>query len=163
MIEKNSGESSTVDREIIITRVFDAPRSLVFKAWTDPKHVAEWWGPKGYVSFGCEIDLRPGGNFRLQMRGPDGVVIPCQSVIREIVEPERIVYAGAVEDGPACGAGLPPHAVVTVTFVEYRGKTTLTINTRLQSAAAHEATVKAGFNSGWAASLERLAEFMAKA
>jgi uncharacterized protein YndB with AHSA1/START domain len=163
MIQRNPVATSTADREIVVTRVFDAPRALVFKAWTDPKLVAAWWGPKGYASSGCEIDLRPGGTFRLHMRGPEGIVYPCQGAFREIVEPERIVYVGVLDDGPACGAGLPPHSIVTVTFAEHRGKTTLTIHTHLHSVAAHAAVVGAGFNAGWATSLERLAEHLAKA
>jgi uncharacterized protein YndB with AHSA1/START domain len=161
MIERYRDTTIADDRDIVITRVFAAPRKLVFKAWTDPEHVAQWWGPKGFVSTGCEIDLRPGGTFRLQMQGPDGVIYPCRGVFREIIEPERIVYAGALSDGPACGAGLPARAIVTVTFAEHDGKTTLTIHTRLSSAADHEAAVNAGFNPGWASSLERLAEHLA--
>jgi uncharacterized protein YndB with AHSA1/START domain len=150
-------------REIIITRVFDAPRAHVFKAWTDPKHVEKWWGPKGFTSRDCEIDLRVGGVFRLQMDGPDGTVYPCTGVYREIVEPERLVFASTASDGPACGAGLPPRSIVTVTFAEHAGKTTLTIHTRLESAADREAAEKAGVQPGWAATLERLADFLAPA
>jgi uncharacterized protein YndB with AHSA1/START domain len=157
-----SGTSSpavgAADREIVITRDFDVPRALLFKVWTDPQHVARWWGPKGFVSSDCEIDLRVGGTFRLRMRGPDGAVYPCQGVFREIVEPERIVYAGVPDEGPACGAGLPPRSIVTVTFVERHGKTTLTIHTRLETAADRDAAVEAGFHAGWESTLERLAE-----
>ena len=153
--------ASNIDQEITITRVFDAPRELVFAAWTDPRHVERWWGPQGYVSSACEIDLKPGGVFGLLMRGPDGVVYPCKGFFREIVEPERIVYTSGSGDGHPCGAGLPPRAVVTVTFAERDGKTTLTIHTRLQSAADHDAAVNAGYVSGWDSTLERLAEFLA--
>lgn len=148
------------DREITITRVFDAPRELVFAAWTDPNHVERWWGPRGYASFDCEIDLRAGGVFALQMRGPDGAVYPCRRVFREVVKPERIVYTRGSDDGHACGAGLPPRAIVTVTFVERDGKTTLTIHTLLQSAADREAAQTAGFVPGWESTLERLAELL---
>ena len=124
--------------EIVITRVLNAPRQLVFKAWTDPKQVEKWWGPKGFKSTDCEADLRVGGLFRLQMRGPDGAIYPCRGIIREIVEPERIVYLGVADEGRACGAGLPPNATVTITFVEHGGRTTLTIHTRLSSAAQRD-------------------------
>ncbi len=161
MSERTLEDQLATDREIIISRVFDAPRALVFSAWTDPRHVAQWWGPQGYESFDCEIDLRPGGSFRLQMRGSDGIAYPCRGVFREIVEPERIVYSGALLDGPACGAGLPPAATVTVTFVERHGKTILTIRTLLSSAAQFKAVVEAGFDAGWTSCLERLAEHLA--
>ena len=107
------------------------------------------------------MDLRVGGVFRVHMRGPDGVTYPCKGVYREVIEPERIVYAGEAEEGSVgCGAGLPPRALVTVTFAERDGKTTVTIHTRLQSAADREAAVQTGFNTGWASSLDRLAEHL---
>jgi uncharacterized protein YndB with AHSA1/START domain len=157
MNQQNRGTTLAADHEIIITRVFNAPRALVFSAWTDPKHVEQWWGPQGFKSSECQIDLREGGVFRLQMHGPDGVRCPCNGIYREVVEPERIVYIGAPDDGHPCGAGLPPRAIVTVTFTELDGKTTLTIHTRLESAADRDAAVKAGFHPGWSQSLERLA------
>jgi uncharacterized protein YndB with AHSA1/START domain len=148
------------DREITITRVFDAPRALVFAAWTDPKHVIQWWGPQGYTNSDCAIDLRPGGTFRLQMRAPDGTVYPCRGVIREVVEPERLVYTGPQEDGHACGAGLPPYSVVTVTFEEHHGKTTLTIHTLLRSSADREAAAAVGYVPGWGQTLDRLRDVL---
>jgi uncharacterized protein YndB with AHSA1/START domain len=155
-----SGVTSPTDREIVITRVFAAPRELVFAAWTDPHHVEQWWGPKGFTSFGCEIDLRVGGVFRLQMRGPDATVYPCEGVIRDVVAPERIVYAGASEHEHACGAGLPPRSIVTVTFTEHAGKTTLAIHTRLESEADRDAAVQAGVYPGWSQTMDRLAEYL---
>lgn len=148
------------DREIVITRVFDAPRALVFKAWTDPKHLAKWWGPQGMTGEACRVDLRVGGVFRVELRAPDGAMYPCAAVFREIVEPERIVFTGTPDGAEGCGAGLPPHATVTVTFVEHDGRTTLTIHTRLASAADCAAAVKSGFNGGWASCLDRLAELL---
>ncbi len=153
---------STTDHEIITTRVFNAPRALVFKAWTDPKHVAQWWGPKGFRSYDCAIDLRAGGAFRLEMVGPDGAVYPCQGIYREIVEPERIVFAGPTHDSPGCGAGLPPNAVVTVTFEEQQGATLLTILTRWPSDAGRAAAMETGYTAGWTSCLERLAELIGK-
>lgn len=152
--------STTADREIVITRVLEAPRELVFAAWTDPTHVERWWGPHGYASSDCEVDLRAGGVFRLQMRGPDGALYPCKGLFREVVVPERIVFAAESGGGHACGAGLPPGAVVTVTFVENEGKTTLTIHTRVESAEARDAIVQAGYEPGWSQSLERLAAYL---
>jgi uncharacterized protein YndB with AHSA1/START domain len=150
------------ERTIVISREFDAPRELVFEAWTDPRHLAQWWGPRGYGNAGCEMDLRVGGTFRVLLRGPDGAIAPCKGVFREIVPPERIVYGGVADGGSdACGAGLPPNALVTVTFTERGGKTTVTIHTLLRSAADREAAVRMGFHAGWTQSLERLADFVA--
>jgi uncharacterized protein YndB with AHSA1/START domain len=160
MKQSMNAVTSPIDREILITRVFDAPRELVFAAWTDPERVVQWWGPGGYSSFDCEIDLRVGGVFNLKMRGPDGTVYPCTGVFREVVKPERIVYTGPPETNHPCGAGLPPNAIVTVSFVEHDRKTTLTIHARLASAADRDAAVAAGFVPGWDSALERLAELL---
>lgn len=94
MVAKNSAVS-VADKEIVSTRVLDAPHSLVFKAWTDPKHVAQWWGPKNSMNPVCELDVRPGGTMRIHMRGPDGSVYPMMGAYQEIVEPERLVFTSA--------------------------------------------------------------------
>ncbi len=156
-----TSDAELSDAVIVITRTFDAPRTLVFQMFTDPKHLMRFWGPQGFTSPACELDLRVGGTFRLQMRGPDGVLYPCTGVYREIVEPERIVYAGVSDDRVGCGGGLPPRAIVTMTFAEHAGKTTLTIHTRLQSAADRDAALEMGFHAGWTASLDRLAAYLA--
>lgn len=111
--------------DLVITRIFDAPRERVFKAWTDPRQVARWWGPHGFTDLNCEMDVRPGGAFCIQMRGPDGVVYPNHGVFREIVEPERLVVStSAFEDEN----GNPQLEVLTtVTFAEHNGKTKLTL------------------------------------
>lgn len=143
--------------ELIISRVFDAPRQLVFQAWTEPKHVMAWWGPSGFENTECAMDFRVGGSFRLLMRGPDGNMYPCHGTFQEIVVPERITYLGIAEDGHPCGAGLPPRALVTVRFDEEEGgKTRLTIDTQLESAAAKQAAADAGYIVGWSDSLLRL-------
>ena len=83
---------NTQRKEVTITRLFDAPRALVFKAWTDPKQLAQWWGPHGFTTPVCEVDVRPGGALLIHMRGPDGVVYPNKGVFHEIVEPDRLVF-----------------------------------------------------------------------
>lgn len=86
-------------KEVTITRIFDAPPELVFKAWTDPTLVAQWWGPKGFTNAVCEFNVLPGGSIRIDMRGPDGVVYPMKGIFHEIVKPERIVLTtSAFED-----------------------------------------------------------------
>lgn len=154
-------DAEPADRVIISTRVFAAPRRLVFKAWTDPRHVALWWGPKGFTNPECDVDLRVGGTFRLKMQAPDGQLYPCQATFREVVEPERLVYTGTAEDCHPCGGGIPPRATVTVTFDEKGGHTTLTIRTELASSADREAAANAGYIVGWESCLERLSDFLA--
>jgi uncharacterized protein YndB with AHSA1/START domain len=145
------------DDELIITRTFDAPRALVWQAWTDPAQIMQWWGPAGFCSETCESDLQVGGCFRLDMRAPDGKVYPCVGTFREIVEHERIVYDGEAAEGHPCGAGIPPRAVVTISFAEQQGKTRLTLHTRFASAERKEAAAAARFVVSWEEALGRLA------
>ncbi len=144
---------------LVITRVFDAPRELVFKVWTDPKHMAQWWGPKGFTNPVCELDARPGGAIRIDMRGPDGVTYPMGGVFHEIVEPERLVFtASAFQDEE----GNPQLEVLnTVTFAELGGKTKLTLQAVVVKSAPAVAAALAGMEEGWRQSLDRLAEHLA--
>src|SRR5271170_6970154 len=95
-------KQGTADREIVISRVFDAPRELVWQAWTDPKQVVRWWGPNGFTTTIEVMDVRPGGVWKHVMLGPDGTNYPNESLFQEVVSPERIVFAhgGAREGGP---------------------------------------------------------------
>jgi uncharacterized protein YndB with AHSA1/START domain len=148
------------DRALVITRVFDAPRSLVFKAWTDPKDVAQWWGPYGFTNPVCELDARPGGAIRIHMRGPDGTLYPMTGVYREIVEPERLVFTSAALDGE----GRPLFEVLnTVTFAEQGGETTLSTQARVVKSTAEAAPYLQGMEAGWTQTLERLAGYLGKA
>lgn len=100
---KTAPAEEFADREIVITRVFDAPRELVWNAWTDPKQIVRWWGPRGFITTIHEMDVRPGGVWKSTMHGPDGTDYPSQSVFVEVVKPERIVYSlgGARKVSPA--------------------------------------------------------------
>ncbi len=158
MAAKSSAPAESAQRELVMTRIFDAPRELVFKAWTDPKHVAQWWGPKGFTNPVCEMDLRPGGSLRIVMRAPDGVDYPTTGVFREIVEPERLVFTDVAldEKGNPVLEGL-----TIVTLAEHGGKTKLTLHTAQTSTIGFvaEATKKLeGMEEGWTQSLDRLAE-----
>src|ERR1700692_2235471 len=101
-MEKNNITENTADREIYFTRVFDAPRKLVWQAMTDPKQVVLWWGPRGFTPTVKKMELRPGGTWEHVMHGPDGANYPNKSVFKEVVEEERIVYShgGCREHGP---------------------------------------------------------------
>jgi len=91
---------AAADREIVITRVLSAPRSLVFETWSNPRHLARWWGPKDFTLPGCEMNFRPGGAYRFVMRGPDGKDYPFHGVYLEIVAPERIVFTAIIDNAP---------------------------------------------------------------
>ena len=146
-----------VDRDLVITRIFDAPRELVFQAWTDPERLRRWWGPKGFTNPVCEVDVQPGGAIRIHMRGPDGTVYPMTGVYHEIVEPERLVFTSAALDQN----GDPLFEVLNViTFAEHGGKTKLTMRATVATATAAAAPYLAGMEQGWSMSLDRLADEM---
>ncbi len=125
------------DREIVITRLLDAPRQLVWQAWTDPKHVPNWWGPTGFTNTFQKFDVRPGGVWLFVMHGPDGTDYPNRIVFEEVVEPERLVYS---HGGGKKGDSTDFH--VTVTFAEQDGRTRLTLRSVFPSAAERERVVR---------------------
>ena len=144
-------------RELTLVRVYDAPRALVFKAFTDPVHVARWWGPHGFTTPVCEFEARPGGALRIHMRAPDGSVHVTQGEVREIVAPERFVFTIALleDDG-----SIRLENLTTVTLVEHAGKTELTLQVRVRRATAAAAANLGGMRTGWGQSLERLGELL---
>ena len=156
MAARTSLATESAERVLVISRIFDAPRQLVFKAWTEPEHLVHWWGPKGFTLPICTMDFRLGGAYRFCMRSPEGTDHWLQGVYREIMEPERLVFTYAWEDAE----GKPGHeTLVTVTFAEHDGKTKLTMH----QAVFESIAVCNEHQSGWTASLDRLAEYLAKA
>jgi uncharacterized protein YndB with AHSA1/START domain len=146
--------------KVVLTRTYAAPRALVFKAWTDPKMMARWWGPKGFTNPVCELDVRPGGVIKVTMRGPDGLDYPMTGLFREIVAPERIVFVCYAHPDEA---GTPMLEVVnTATFAERAGKTTMTVQSVVVKAAPGTEKALEGMETGWAQSLDRLADLVAR-
>jgi uncharacterized protein YndB with AHSA1/START domain len=146
-------EPASAGRELVITRIIDAPRALVFRAWTGPKHVARWWGPHGFTNPVCELDVRPGGAIRIHMCGPDGTLYPMSGAYREVVEPGRLVFTSAALDEE----GNPLFEVLnTVTFAGQGGGTALTLRARVVRSTAEAAPYLEGMEAGWTQSLERL-------
>ncbi len=171
--EKNSTEtmqapapatrSATAEREVVITRIIDAPRELVFKLWTDPEHLMRWWAPLNCTTPYCTTDLRKGGVFHFCIRTADGQEAWGKGVYEEIVEPERIVYIDSFADDKGntitaeefgITSDLPTEARVTVTFEEYEGKTKLTLHHAISESIAADT----GALQGWNQMLDRLAE-----
>ena len=155
--EQNNSVAVTPDREIVISRMFDAPRELVWDAFTDPKQVVQWWGPNGFTTTIHEMDVRPGGRWRHTMHGPDGTNYPNASVFKEVVKPERIVYShgGGKEDGP----GVSFEA--TWTFESVGDKTRLTGRSVFATAAMRELVVKEyGAIEGGKQTLGRLDQYL---
>ena len=154
---KASSTTRTTDREILLTRVFDAPRELVFNAWIDPNHIAQWFGPDGFTTTILGMDVRPGGVWRFIMHGPDGVDYPNKIVYVEIVKPERLVYNHFSED-----VDEPGQFHVTMTFAEQAGKTVLSMQMLFETAAERDRVVKEyGAIEGGEQTLDRLAAYLA--
>jgi uncharacterized protein YndB with AHSA1/START domain len=144
------------DREIAMTRVFDAPRELVFEAWTNPQHVRHWWGPRSAIVT-CEADVRPGGAWRYVTRSESGEEIPFTGVYLEVTPPERIVHTEILDIEPF-NQGDPP--VTTVTFTEEEGRTLTTSVTLYPSRDIRDAVLKSGMETGAAEVYDRLEEHL---
>jgi uncharacterized protein YndB with AHSA1/START domain len=141
------------EREIVITRVFDAPRTVVFDAWTKTEHVVHWWDPSGVPLAICEIDLRPGGAFRFVNGGPGGAEHPFAGTYREIVPPERLVFVP--QNSPS-----DTESFALLTFHESEGKTTLTLTMMCATRVDRDALLKMGVDVGTIRTLDNLEEYL---
>ncbi|HEY9627169.1 MAG TPA: SRPBCC domain-containing protein [Coleofasciculaceae cyanobacterium] len=144
------------DREILITRVFNAPPRLVFDAWTQPEHFAGWLGPKDFTAIACQMNVQVGGLYRACIRSPEGTDHWMQGVYREVIEPERLVFTFAWEDED----NQPKHeTLITVTFAAQGSKTVMTFHQAIfestESQNAHQA--------GWSECFDRLEAYLATA
>lgn len=153
MSEHTESTTESASREVVITRVFDAPRELVFKAWTEAEHIARWWGPEGFTVPSCQSDPRPGGSLKIVMRGPDGTDYPVTGTYRELVSPERLVVeSNAVDDaGNTLLEGLN-----TVTFADRDGKTEITLRAHAVALVPEAVPMLGGMEAGWTQSLQCL-------
>lgn len=139
--------------ELLLTRVFEAPRALVFKVWTEPAHLVRWWGPAGFTTPSCQMDVRPGGPFRICMRSPDGRDHWLRGVYREITPPERLVCTWAWEDEEGAAGH---ETVVTITLDEHGAGTRLT----LHQAVFEAVSARDAHDEGWSECLDRLADYL---
>ena len=146
--------TTPTDREIVLTRVFDAPRALVFDAFSKPELLKRWFGPRGWSLVVCDVDFRVGGGFRFVLRGPDGTEMGMRGVYREIVPPERSVHMESFDDYPG-------ESQVTAVLTEQGGKTTLTATILYPSAEVRDIVLKTGMEHGAAESYDKLAELLA--
>lgn len=143
--------------DLNISRTYDAPRLRVFQAFTNPKHLAEWWGPHGFTTSTCRADARAGGELYLEMRGPDGspweTPYPMYGAFVEVVEPEKIVFTAILRNSDG---SIFLENLNTITLTEHAGKTTLSLNVRVITAAEGSEGPLSGMAEGWNQSLERL-------
>jgi uncharacterized protein YndB with AHSA1/START domain len=154
---KNTGTlqvRASGDREIVMTRVFDAPRQLVYDAFTRPELLKRWFGPRGWSLSVCEVDLRVGGGFRFILSGPDGRQMGMRGVYRELAPPDRSVHMESFDD-------FPGEAQVTTVLVEQDGRTTLTATVLSPSREVRDAMIQSGMEHGAAESYDKLAELLA--
>ncbi|MCX6020662.1 MAG: SRPBCC domain-containing protein [Chloroflexi bacterium] len=168
MTTGNAPTTETAPQEIVVTRVIDAPRHLVFQAWTNPEHLMRWWAPIGMTTPYCTVDLRVGGLFHYCMQPEEGERVWGRGIYLEIVEPERIVFTDSFADAEGnpvppshygMSASHPAETVVTVTFAEQDGKTLLT----LRHAMSESVEERNGTRQGWIEMLDRLASDLASA
>jgi uncharacterized protein YndB with AHSA1/START domain len=153
---KNTGTlkvTTPTDREIVLTRVFDAPRRMVFDAFSKPELLKRWFGPRGWSLEVCEVDFKVGGGFRFVLRGPDGKAMGMRGVYREIVPPERSIHMESFDDYPG-------ESQVTAVFVEEGGKTTMTATVLYPSKEVRDIVLQTGMEHGAAESYDKLAELL---
>jgi uncharacterized protein YndB with AHSA1/START domain len=159
MSEKNKLVVSTPsDTEIQMTRQFDAPRTLVWEMFSKPEHVRQWWGCKHLEMTVCEIDFRVGGEYRFEGRMPDGNICPFKGVHHEIVYPEKVVYTEIFDVDVA----REHPGLVTTTFTEQDGKTTVTVLIRYDSKQTRDIVLSTGMESGAAAGYDKIDELLAE-
>lgn len=171
MARGNSPAAPAAAAPFVITRTFDAPRELVFKAWTDPAHLMKWFGPKGMTMPACTMDLRPGGVFHYCLRAPDGHEMWGKWVFREIVVPERIVLINSFSDAAGnltrhpMSPTWPMEMLSTTTFVEQDGRTTITLSWAAYGATEVERQTfdssHAGMQQGWTGTFDQLEAYLA--
>ena len=145
--------SSAALPDLMISRVFDAPRDLMFRLWTEPEHIRRWWGPHDFTVPHAEFDARPGGRLRIDFRGPDCVVFPNYGEVREVSPYDRLVFTTEYRHG---GEKLLVAQLVTVTFKDEAGKTRVTIRADVTHAEPEAADSLAGMEEGWTQQIEKL-------
>jgi uncharacterized protein YndB with AHSA1/START domain len=158
--------------DFVLSRVFDAPRELVWKAFTESQHLMHWWGPKGFKMVSCEVDLRPGGVFHYGMESPDGHKMWGKITYLEIVPPERVVHTVSFSDENRgvtrhpLAPTWPLETLAVITLSEQNGKTTMTVNWKPHNATEEErATFDRSHDDmrkGWGGTMDQLAEYLAK-
>jgi len=147
------------DREIVVTRIFDAPRELVWEMWTEAKHLKHWWGPKGWSLPVCEVDFRPGGEWFYCMQGPD--MLSCgKAVYTEIVKPERFGYKDMFVDADGSLLEGMPVAESTARFIERGGATLVTNSTTYATKAERDKVIEMGVEEGIDQTLDRLEAYL---
>jgi uncharacterized protein YndB with AHSA1/START domain len=152
--------SSSTDRELVLTRIIDAPRARLYQAWTDPELLKQWFAPLPYITPVAEMDVRVGGSSLIVMRGPDGNDLPNRGVYLEVVKNVRLVFTDAFTE--AWQPSEKPFMTVILTFEDHAGKTKYTARVRHWTVADREAHEKMGFHQGWGQCADQLAALVTR-
>jgi uncharacterized protein YndB with AHSA1/START domain len=157
-------DAQTHSRELTLTRIFDAPRDVVFAAWTEPKHLAQWFGPRGFTIPSCTVEAKLGGEMRLVMRANDEIAAaigtrdhPVHCVFKEFEKPSRL---GFTNDAVDADGNVILNAYTTVTFEDQGGKTRMTFHTEASGKGGQVAMMLHGMEQGWSESFDKLAEIL---
>ncbi len=154
----NATINNTADRELVITKLLNAPRELVWEAWTNPKHVVNWWGPDGFTNTIHEMTVKPGGVWRFMMHGPNGMDFPNKIIFNEVVKPEHLTYTHSSED-----ENDPNVFHTTVTFENQNGKTLLTMRAIFATAEERNRVVNEyGAAEGGIQTINKLEQYLSK-
>jgi uncharacterized protein YndB with AHSA1/START domain len=145
---------SLIGKEVVVSRLINAPRAKVFDAWIDPKKLAQWWGPSGFTNPRCEIDPRPGGKIYIDMRAPDGKIFPLDGEVEEVLKPERIVFRARGFNPNNDKTTIEDR--VTATFEEKDGQTLVTVHLYILEVAPAFIQAAERMDIGWSQSLKRL-------
>ena len=156
----NTNPAPASDRELVLTRLIDAPREKLYRAWTEPALMKQWFAPRPWTTPVVETDVRVGGSSRIVMRGPDGPEFPNRGVYLEVVPNERLVFTDAYTS--AWEPSAKPFMTVALTFENEAGKTRYTARVRHWTVADREAHEKMGFHQGWGQCADQLAALVAK-
>ncbi|EEF57949.1 SRPBCC family protein [Pedosphaera parvula] len=171
---KNNPTEKTTEKPFVLSRTFNAPRELMWKAWTERERLMQWFGPKGFTMLTAKLDFRPGGTFHYCLQGPDGNKLWGKFVYREIVALEKIVWVNSFSDEAGgttrhpMAATWPLEMLSTCTLTEKDGKTTLTIEwqplnaTEAEQKTFDSALEAGGMNQGWSGTFEQLAAYVEK-
>lgn len=160
MAGENEQANANTGKDLILTRRFDAPAQIVYKAWTDGKQLAAWWGPKDFTNPVCEIDVMPGGEINIDMKGPDDKVYPMSGVFHEIIDAEKLVFTTAAFKDAEGNWQL--EVMNTVEFADEDGMTKLTLHASVLKQNEEVKSSVDGMEKGWNESLDRLAVLIPK-
>jgi uncharacterized protein YndB with AHSA1/START domain len=163
MAEKTTVATNVDEQALLIERVYNAPRELVFKAWSEPERLAQWWGPKGWTLPVCNVDFRLGGVWHYCMQGPDGEQSWGKAVYSEIVPPERIAYTDGFSDEAGNLNPDMPAMVISIDFVAEGDKTRMVSRAQFASKEDMESLLQMGMIEGLTQTLDRLDEYLATA